>query len=207
MAINRVVANTYSLYIQDANGCVGKTNIATVGHPAPTPVSFSVVQPTCSNPKGAITLSSPGNPGATFKINPGSSIYKAQSTYTALAAGTYYGFAQDANGCTGRSIPIVLSPATGCSLFAKSANASGKQSFDVSLSPNPSSNQFTLIVHSSNTLPVSIIVVDAVGRNVYEAKGNAEESFRFGKSFVNGLYLIEVRQGDEVKMIKAVKGR
>ena len=49
--------------------------------------------------------------------------------------------------------------------------------------------------------------MDAVGRNVYESKGNAEQSFRFGNSFINGIYLIEVRQGDEVKMIKAVKGK
>ena len=49
--------------------------------------------------------------------------------------------------------------------------------------------------------------MDAVGKIVYAAKGNAEQPCRFGNSFANGLYMIEVRQGDEVKMIKAVKGR
>ena len=210
VVVNGLRAGNYSAFIQDANGCVGKTNVVTVSQPAPTPVSFSVIQPTCSNSKGAITLSSPGNPGATFKISPGSSIYKIQSTYISLIAGTYYGYAKDAGGCTGRSVPIVLTPASGCSLFASMANTSmevGKQAFDVSLSPNPSSNQFTLVAHSSNTQPVSIRVVDAVGRKVYEANGNAEQAFRFGNSFANGLYMIEVRQGDEMKIMKAFKGR
>ena len=77
----------------------------------------------------------------------------------------------------------------------------------LSLFPNPTTNQFTLTAHSTNTQPISIRVSDAVGKMVYAATAHAEQPFRFGEKFANGLYLIEVRQGDEVKTVKAVKRR
>ena len=202
-------AGDYRIYIQDATGCTGRANVASVQQPADVVVNYTITPITCANSKGAISLSLPGNATGTFKLNPGGN-YTSQYIYSNLPAGTYYGYAKDAGGCTGRSVPIVLSPATGCTTFARMENvnrANGKQTFEVSLSPNPSSNQFTLVAHSSHTQPVSIRVVDAVGKMVYEAKGNAEQSFRFGNSFANGLYIVEVRQGDEVRILKAVKGR
>ena len=105
----------------------------------------------------------------------------------------------------------MLSPATGCTTFARNGRASaneGKSSFNISLSPNPSSNRFTLVAQSNNHLQaVNIRVVDVNGKVVYETKGQPEQSFRFGERFSNGMYLIEVRQGDELKTIKAVKGK
>lgn len=79
------------------------------------------------------------------------------------------------------------------------------ESMTVELFPNPGRIQFTLIVNSTNTQPVSIRVMDAVGNIVYQAKGNAEHPFRFGEKFANGEYLVEVRQGEVVKTVKAVK--
>ena len=81
----------------------------------------------------------------------------------------------------------------------------GDESMTLSLYPNPGSSRFTLTVNSSNTQPVSIRVMDAVGHIVYEATGNAAQQFNFGEKFANGTYLVEVRQGDAVKTMKAVK--
>ena len=202
-------AGDYRIYIQDATGCTGPANVASVQQPADVVVNYTVTPITCGNSKGSISLSLPGNATGTFKLNPGG-YYTNQTIYNNIAAGTYYGYAKDAGGCTGRSVSIVLSPATGCTTFARTTNANEanrKQTFEVSLSPNPSSNQFTLVAHSSNTQPVSIRVVDAIGKMVYTAKGNIEQTFKFGDKFSNGLYMIEVRQGDEIKMLKVVKGR
>ena len=65
----------------------------------------------------------------------------------------------------------------------------------------------SLVAHSSNLQPVNIRVIDSNGSNVYSTKGLAEQTFSFGDKFANGLYMIEVRQGNEVKTMKAVKSR
>ncbi len=209
--VTGLTAGNYGVYIQDANGCVGAAGVVALTQPAAVPVSFTKTDITCGS-LGSLTLSSSGNPTATFKINPGSSIYTSQSTYTNLVAGTYYGYAKDASGCAGRAGPIVFAPATGCATFANASRGvietgNTVSTLQVSLSPNPSINQFMLIAHSSSAQSVTIRVMDAVGRSVYKAKGQVGQSFRFGDQLSNGLYLVEVRQGDEVRTVKAVKGR
>ena len=208
--ITNLKAGNYRIYIQDANGCEGATGAVLVTQPAAVPVSYSVIPITCSAPTGSISLGSSGNPSAGFKINQGSSNYTAQSIYNGLKAGTYYGYAKDANGCTGRSAAILLAPATGCSKLADTKSLivslkEDRQLFQVTLSPNPSNHEFTLVAHSAKTQPLIIKVMDAVGKIVYQAKGNAEQSFRFGSQFSNGLYLVEVRQGNDVRIMKVVK--
>ena len=79
--------------------------------------------------------------------------------------------------------------------------------FNISLLPNPSSNQFSLTAHSGSTAPVSVRILDASGRSVYQSKGQAGQTFSFGDKFANGLYLVEVKQGDKVQVVKAVKGK
>ena len=48
-------------------------------------------------------------------------------------------------------------------------------------------------------------VLDINGRTVYQQKGSAEQSFKFGAALISGMYLVEVRQGDEMQTVKAVK--
>ena len=132
----------------------------------------------------SLTLSSPGNANATYKINPGSSVYTTQNTYSGLGAGTYYCYAKDSNDCAGRAGPVVFAPSSGCGgILAKTTLARQqpeKETLEISLSPNPSSSLFRLVVHSANMQPVSVRVIDATGRSVYETKGQPEQSFMFG---------------------------
>ena len=207
--ISNLRAGDYRIYLQDANGCTSPGIVAGVQQPADVVVSYTTTQPTCSNPKGSISLGLPGNATGTFKLNPGGN-YTSQFLYTSLAAGTYYGYAKDAGGCTGRSAPIVLSPATGCTPFARVAAThveGGKQSFEVSLSPNPSRSNFALRVYSAKNETVQLRVLDVNGKVVYTAKSQPEQAFTFGNELPNGLYMVEVRQGEEVKTVKAVKMR
>ena len=206
--VTGLTAGNYGMYLKDANGCVGAAGVVAITQPIAVAVNFTKTDITCQAP-GSLSLSAPNSPGATFKINPGSSIYAAQSTYSIPTAGSYYGYAKDASGCAGRVGPIVYSNCVPPP-FARAANPSqepGKATFDVTLSPNPSTNQFTLIAKGGNMQPVSIRVIDVNGKAVYEAKGQQEQSFRFGSNLSNGLYLVEVRQGDVVKTMKVVKGR
>ena len=206
--ITGLTAGNYGVYLQDANGCVGAAGVMAITQPIAVAVNFIKTEITCSTP-GSLSLSAPNSPGATFKINPGSSIYTAQSTYSIPTAGTYYGYAKDATGCAGRVGPIVYSNCVPPP-FARAANPmleTGNETFDVTLSPNPSTNQFTLLTRGGNMQPVSIRVIDVNGKAVYEAKGQQEQSFRFGSNLSNGFYLVEVRQGNVVKTMKAVKGK
>ena len=155
----------------------------------------------------------PSNPPYTYKL--GSSAYLSNATFPGLKAGNYIGYVKDANGCIGRTATIPLPAASGClmQVVARNdkpfnlANANSSQSLRISLFPNPTINQFIVKTQSSKIQPVSIKVTDANGRSVYEVKGMPEQTFRFGDKWPNGLYLIEVRQGDETKKIKGVKGK
>lgn len=49
--------------------------------------------------------------------------------------------------------------------------------------------------------------MDTMGRNIYHTKGQVGKPFRFGGELSNGLYILEVRQGEEVKVVNTVKAR
>ena len=210
VVLNGVKANNYSFFIQDGNGCVGKTNIVTVSQPAPTPVNYTAVQPTCRNSTGFILLSTSNTAGATYKINPGSSIYTSQNFYQNLAPGTYYGYVKDAAGCVGRSVAIVLVKPANCStLMGKATQQSNRETagttLSASISPNPSSNVFKLRANTAKAEAIQLRVIDVNGKVVYTAKGSPTQAFTFGEALTVGVYMIEVRQGNEVKTYKVVK--
>ena len=77
--------------------------------------------------------------------------------------------------------------------------------FNTRAYPNPTSEYFTLRVESENTETVNVRVFDINGKQVYVTSGSANQSYRFGQNFINGIYLVEVRQGDKRSMIKLLK--
>ena len=205
--VSSLKAGNYKVFIQDATGC-SAYRVVTVAQPAKVVVNYTTVPITCSSPAGSISLSLPNNASGTFKLNPGG-VYTNQNTYAGLVSGNYYGYAKDVNGCAGRSVPIVLAPATGCNIARPITKAiePENESFEVILSPNPSSNIFSIVTKSSSLKPVSIRVIDVNGRCVYEYKSLPGQALRFGNNLMNGIYLVEVKQGAETKIIKALKNK
>ena len=205
-----LAAGDYRIYLKDGTGCTGALPVATITQGNTMSVNYTVTPIACTGTRtGSITLSIVGSTNATFKLNPGGK-YTSQTIYTGIAAGTYYGYAKDSGGCAIRSAPIVLSPATGCPNFARGAIANAgheNQNFEVSLSPNPSSHAFKLTAYTAKTEAIQLRVIDINGKVVYTAKGSPAQAFTFGEAFANGIYMVEVRQGDEVKTMKAVKIR
>ncbi len=137
--------------------------------------------------------------------------FSTTNTFNNLKAAQYRVFINDANNCTGYSIgvPIVQTNPT-CTVSTRSMVVKpdifpAEQGIMVQLSPNPSNTFFTLRVKSALQEAVQIRVIDVNGRSMYTAKGLPEQAFRFGESFAAGVYMIEVRQGEEVKNLKAVK--
>ena len=207
-----VRVGTYRLYEQDAAGCTNNFAVV-VSQPSAVGATFTKVDETCPLSKdGSIIVNGTG--GATpYQYRFGTTgTYAANNNSTGLKAGTYRVYVRDANGCGGISIGVTINQTfPSCvSTFANSGSEFRPQpdgALEVTLSPNPTKNQFMLTAHSKSKQPVTIRITDAIGKINYENKGLPEQPFRFGEKFANGLYLIEVRQGDKVKTVKAVKGR
>ncbi len=207
-------AGRYAVYIKDQSGCEGPANVVNVLQPAKISATYNKTDESCPSVKdGSITAAGTGGFSPyQFKLNT-TGTYGPGNTFPGLAAGTYKVYAKDSHGCQGVSPVIVINditdPCPPPGPFARIApKTTTDQSLKLSLLPNPSASQFRLVAHSGNTAEsVSVRVIDANGRSVYETKGQPEQSFMFGDKLSNGLYMIEVRQGNEVKTIKAMKQR
>jgi len=72
--------------------------------------------------------------------------------------------------------------------------------------PNPFNSEVNVKVQSNLMDNVDVVVYDVTGR-VMEAKPgqSVESNIIIGQKLVPGIYIIEVRQGDEVKKVKVVK--
>jgi hypothetical protein len=78
-------------------------------------------------------------------------------------------------------------------------------SFKVYAFPNPSPTAFTLKIQSSSNEEITIIVTDIFGKKVYMKKLDANETCTFGKTFANGIYFVQARQGADLRSIKIIK--
>ena len=199
----------YRIYVQDANGCTGNTALITVGQPAALTSVTTTTPPSCiglSNGSATIVPASGVIP-FTYKYS-SAGAYQSSNTFDTLTGGTAFRlYFRDATGCVGVGDYTILPESTNpCTTRLWQQAKTTTERFNrlsVTLSPNPSSHQFTLIAHSANTQPIAMRVMDVTGKTWYQTKGQAEQSFRFGASFVPGIYLVEVRQGNEVKTVKS----
>jgi hypothetical protein len=93
-------------------GCEYKvTTITTyVGTAAPT---VSITHPTCSVSTGTITVTAPLGIGLTYSIN--GSTYQSMTTFSSLAAGSYYVTVKNASGCvSAQTIAVINAQPTDC---------------------------------------------------------------------------------------------
>jgi hypothetical protein len=81
------------------------------------------------------------------------------------------------------------------------------QTFDVSATPNPSFSYFTLHIGDNNRGGlVNLKVTDVLGRVVERRQHLAPaQTLRIGSSYLPGIYIVEVQQGDAIKQLKLVK--
>jgi len=79
------------------------------------------------------------------------------------------------------------------------------QPFAVRAWPNPSERYFSLHVAGNLSDNVIIKVYDISGKQVFITSGAANHDYRFGDTFVAGVYIAEVQQGDKRSRIKLIK--
>ena len=78
------------------------------------------------------------------------------------------------------------------------------KNFQVKVQPNPSTNYFTMIITSGTDEKIQYRVTDVLGR-VLADKIVSGGQFQLGESWSNGIYFLEIQQGEERKVIRLVK--
>ncbi len=81
------------------------------------------------------------------------------------------------------------------------------KTLEVKVSPNPSTDQFTLRISSSNNNEtVTIRIADMSGRQISVRRGVSPNStIQLGMELKNGVYVAEVTQGKERRVVKLIK--
>ncbi len=73
--------------------------------------------------------------------------------------------------------------------------------------PTITSNYFNLLINSDKQEKIRARVTDLNGRTVETLNAVKGQVNRFGQSYINGMYFVEVIQGNERKVVKLVKSR
>lgn len=122
-------------------------------------------------------------------------------------------FAQDASGnIETRRIKIEVSPNNNFTVNLNgdvsnnSINSETLTGLQMKLMPNPTTNYSTIVLQSSNPLPVTLIVSDMLGK-IIETKNNinSNSNINLGYQYKKGMYYIKVVQGIENQTIKLIK--
>ena len=75
----------------------------------------------------------------------------------------------------------------------------------VNVMPNPSAESFTLNVSSDPDAPLILRVIDISGRVIERKNLTANQTIKIGERYRPGMYLAEIIQGNERKIMKLVK--
>jgi hypothetical protein len=116
------------------------------------------------------------------------------------------------NGCAGNPKTLALTT-TPCAppVLLTSANTNNikavpvVESLTVKVFPNPSNTLFNLNVTSSSTEKVQVRMLDARGSILKTTTINPSNTLRIGEELRPGVYMFEVRQGANTKVVKVIK--
>ncbi len=161
---NNLGAGTYTVGVQDANGCVQTFQTTVV---EPTQIVASAVSTPSTGSNGTVTASATGgNMPYTYSIN-GINFYSGV-LFSNLAPGTYTVSVKDVNGCIG-TIQVTVEETQGLE---------DEDGFEVSLLyPNPNQGVFELEIQG--------VIGDVVDCKLFTTDGKLVSSFQLGA--VNGV--------------------
>jgi len=148
-----LTAGTYTIYAQDANGCVVSSQ-ATITQPTPVVLQSNTVNLTCfGNNSGTILMDGTGGtPGYQFSINNGTT-FQPDQIYFGLAAGTYNLVVQDAAGCTAFSSVVLTQPAPlTASYVPQAVSCFGTCNGQVAITPNGGTSPYTYSIDNGTTI-------------------------------------------------------
>jgi hypothetical protein len=185
------------------NACIGNsiTYSALVSAPSTSQVAASVFRWTKPN-NTSITSASADSSTITLQFN------------TGYIGGTLSVRGQTSCGTQGTAKSQALTHA-GCAAGTKMSVpvTTTANSFEVSLYPNPSAGEFKLLVNlvggktptMATPTKATIKVIDLQGRLIKSFECIANQPTAIGNELKPGVYMVEVRMGDEVKTVRAVR--
>jgi len=112
--------------------------------------------------------------------------------------GAYKGFAIGNKVKTGCPAPAPVTKAAPVQLMQP-------MEMDVKVFPNPSTSNFNMQIRTSEKDPVIIRVMDVQGRFVKSMRSESTDMINFGSDLKAGIYMVEIRQGRQVKTLRVVK--
>ena len=178
ITVSPSAATNYTVTVTDAAGCSVQAS-----------KTINVEDVRCGNKNDKVMVChvAPGNG------NSKSLCISSNAVASHLKNGSYLG------SCSNVTAPIVH----------RAENTSSKVNSDrmsVTTFSNPTSAQFGIVVHSSNTKEkVYFRVYSADGRLLKFRTVNANQRFNFGSNYMAGIYLAEVSQGDKKESVRLVK--
>ncbi len=200
-------AGSYNILIKDAGNCILSIPPTSITQPSAIIISNANTNVSCKNGMdGSITVTA-SKGVSPYKYSLNDAAYQNSNVFSSLKAGTYKIKVQDINGCTviKSSIKITQS-GKACALTAVAETEKfNKKNFTVNAFPNPSKNAFDLEITGNNKEPVQIKVTDIYGREMYRKTGAINETYNFGALFTAGIYIVEVIQNKNIKVLKVIK--
>ena len=102
---------TYTITVKNTAGCTAVSAPATinVAPGAPAVPTVTTTQPSCSNPMGTISITTPSGTGFTYSMD--GINFQPGATFSNLSAGTYTITVKNAAGCTATSAPFTITAA------------------------------------------------------------------------------------------------
>jgi len=100
----------------------------------------------------------------------------------------------------------VTSINSGITRSTQTESIPGVLPFNAKAFPNPSGDEFNIYLEGASNETVSLTVYDALGRQVkkFEKEGG-NIPIHFGRDLKGGIYILEVKQGENRRTIKLVK--
>jgi hypothetical protein len=197
-------AGNYVVKATDSRGCFNTLNVTIV-------VNNIVVTyikqdaPNCAGTGWIKLLRTGGVNPYTYSLDGNN--YTSQNYFPNVAPGTYTGYVKDAKTCVGSTATneIVILP-EGCSVGRTVAPVAQEVAASVTAYPNPSVTDFSLRLTGFNMNDkVTVTVTDLYGRKVYQTQGTGKQVYSFGKTFIAGMYTVNIAQGDKQFSVKLVK--
>jgi hypothetical protein len=93
-----------------------------------------------------------------------------------------------------------------CSSSKSAAISETNPDPDFTIYPNPFTNEFTIKIESKIQVPGSLIIYDLTGKMTEKHENlSPDVTYKFGSGLNKGMYLVVIRQGDQVQNFKIVK--
>ena len=188
--ISNLTAGAYTVTLTDGNLC-SATSSTTITQPAPIVASTSSTNATNGQYNGSATVTSVtgGVPPYNVRWSNGQS----GNSISSLGGGTYIAIVSDQNGCQ-VSDTVIVNDLTGIDMVR------GNIAFSVY--PNPSKTTFTVELSQLNR-ETTLTMKDVLGQTIFTKTAVTPKTIIDLANFAEGVYLIELKQGD-TKAIKQV---